>query len=516
MNRSTEATAMDIRIVDGDIHLLDIRTRMPFRYGIATMTRTPHAFVRLRTEVEGRPSVGVAADHLPPKWFTKDPARPIDDEVAEMLRVIEHAVRIAAGVRGRSPFEAWRQVHDAQGAWGRDERLPPLLTQFGTSLVERALIEAVCRHARRPFHQLLRSDAFGIRLGDIHPDLGDRRPADLVPDSPPPRDIGVRHTVGLGDPLSDADVPADEWLDDGLPQSLSACIRAYGLRAFKIKVSGALDRDRERLRRVARVIEADVLAPYLERLRAAPGGALFGPEFLARKARGHLAFTLDGNEQFHSLDEFRAFWEGLLADAELRPFFQYLRFVEQPLHRDVALDPGVARLNEWPDRPPIIIDESDGELDSFPRALALGYAGSSHKNCKGVFKGVANACLGWHLFREGRGAGLRMSVEDLANIGPVALLQDLAVCTALHYHDCERNGHHYFAGLSMFPSAVQRQVLSAHGDLYHPSRDGWPTLAIAEGSVAVGSVNSAPFGVGFVLDVEQFTPLEEWRRSHPG
>jgi hypothetical protein len=230
--------------------------------------------------------------------------------------------------------------------------------------------------------------------------------------------------------------------------------------------------------------------------------------------RGHLGFSLDGNEQFHSLDDFRAFWDGLLADPEIRAFFQYLRFVEQPLHRDVALDPAVARLNEWPDRPPIIIDESDGELDSFRRALTLGYAGSSHKNCKGVFKGVANACLGWHLFREGRGAGLRMSVEDLANIGPVALLQDLAVCAALHYHDCERNGHHYFAGLSMFPPAVQQQVLSAHGDLYQRSRDGWPTLAIRQGSIAVGSVNAAPFGVSFRLDVEQFTPLEEWRRSH--
>ena len=37
---------MDIHIRDGDIHLLDLRTRMPFRYGIATMTHTPHADIR--------------------------------------------------------------------------------------------------------------------------------------------------------------------------------------------------------------------------------------------------------------------------------------------------------------------------------------------------------------------------------------------------------------------------------------------------------------------------------------
>ena len=64
-------------------------------------------------------------------------------------------------------------------------------------------------------------------------------------------------------------------------------------------------------------------------------------------------------------------------------------FVEQPFHRDMALDPDVLHdLAAWRVRPTLIIDESDAELDSLPRALALGYHGTSHKNCKGVFKGV--------------------------------------------------------------------------------------------------------------------------------
>src|SRR5262249_58169107 len=58
------------------------------------------------------------------------------------------------------------------------------------------------------------------------------------------------------------------------------------------------------------------------------------------------------------------------------------------------------------------------------RALARGYQGTSHKNCKGVFKGIANACLVESLRREPGGEKLVMSGEDLANIGPVALLQD--------------------------------------------------------------------------------------------
>src|SRR5438105_842373 len=136
---------MTIRVLDGDVHLIDLKTRMPFRYGIATMTEAPHAFVRLRVVVDEAEETGVSADLLPPKWFTKEPAKPLDEEVDEMLLVIEHAVRAAAGLRAESVFAAWRQLWDEQDRWGREKGLPPLLTHFGTSLVERALIEAFCR-----------------------------------------------------------------------------------------------------------------------------------------------------------------------------------------------------------------------------------------------------------------------------------------------------------------------------------------------------------------------------------
>jgi hypothetical protein len=478
---------MDIRIADGDIHLLDIRTRMPFKYGIATMTRTPHAFVRLRAEVGGRPAVGVAADHLPPKWFTKDPDRAVEAEIAEMLDVIEHALRLAAGLRADSPFAAWRALWDAQHAWGTAAGLPPLLTHFGTSLVERALIDAVCRCLGRAFPELLRGETFGIELGEVHSSLAGRTPADLLPGHPLGRVI-ARHTVGLADPLEDADIAPEERLQDGLPQSLADCIRAYGLRHFKIKVRGVPDRDRDRLTRIAAVVRAHAPADY--------------------------AFSLDGNEQFHSLADFRAFWDAVTGSADLRPFFAHLLFVEQPFHRDIALRPdALGELLEWSGRPPIIIDESDGDLDSLPRALALGYAGTSHKNCKGVFKGIANACLLEHRRRTGAGGTFVLSGEDLANIGPVALPQDLAVAACMGVSSIERNGHHYFAGLSMFPHEVQEAVLAAHGDLYHATWAEWPTLTIKDGTLALGSLLAAPFGVKPLVRVEQFTPLEEWRRA---
>ena len=350
---------MKLRLCEGDLHLTNLTTRLPFQYGIATMTRMPMAFVRLRVEVGGRQSLGIAADLLPPKWFTKDPARAVDEEIRELLRVIEHAVQIAAGVAGESPFDVWRELYEAQSHWAEEEQLPPLLAHFGTSLVERAMIEAFCRAQGRPFHRLLLGNHLGIQLGDIHPSLGQLTPADLLAPSPL-NEITARHTVGLSDPLTDAEIAEEQRLNDGLPQSLAACIRAYGLRHFKIKVNGNLASDTERLHRVAEVIQQYAGVDY--------------------------AFTLDGNEQFQSPESFREFWETIARSERLGEFLKHLLFVEQPLHRTGALEEPVgAAFRAWPERPPMIIDESDATLESLPRALALGYDGTSHKNCKGVF-----------------------------------------------------------------------------------------------------------------------------------
>jgi hypothetical protein len=467
---------MRLCVVEYELRLTRVRLRIPFRYGIATMTEMPYLFLRLRLEVAGRSAWGMAADCLPAKWFTKDPARAVEDEVGEMLRVIAHAAEAARGVAGESAFAVWREVHARQSTWATENRLPPLLAHFGTSLVERAVIEAVCRDAGRPFAELLRVGALGVRLEEIHPVLLGSSPADWLPASPLTR-VRARHTVGLADALTEADIPAAERLSDGLPQSLEACIARYGLGHFKVKVTGQLDADLERTRRVAEVIQ--------------------------RGTRGEFAFSLDGNEAFKSVGEFQDYWRRLAAEPALREFLTRLMFVEQPLHRAMALAEEVGpALAAWRDAPPLIIDESDGELGSVARALALGYAGASHKNCKGVFKGVANRCLIAQRQRAEPARRFWMSGEDLCGVGPVAVVQDLAVQAALGNASVERNGHHYVAGLSAFPAAMQQAMLTAHPDLYAPAPAGWPTVRIASGEIELGTVNAAPLGVAPALDLE--------------
>ena len=123
---------------------------------------------------------------------------------------------------------------------------------------------------------------------------------------------------------------------------------------------------------------------------------------------------------------------------------------------------------------------------------------------------MSSACLIGHLRQQSPGRELHLSAEDLTNLGPVAVQQDLAVVAALGITHAERNGHHYFAGLSQFPATIQRAALAHHGDFYTRHRDGFPTVAVRAGTIAVGSVVDAPFGVGYEPDLSDFIPRSEW------
>ncbi|MEZ5275665.1 MAG: hypothetical protein R3F07_04720 [Opitutaceae bacterium] len=466
-----------IRVDRIELFRKQLRTRMPFRYGIATMVDVPHVFLRLHLETPSGRSLGISADHLPPKWFTKDPERDPLEEIDEMLEVLRHAIGLAAGRKAASPFAFWMELYREQAAWAPTRGIPPLLAHFGVTLVERALVDAWCRGQGIPFPRAVRENRLGIELGRIHNPLTERSPGEFLPDHPP-ETVHARHTVGLSDPLRESDIPDGERLSDGLPQSLEASIRAYGLTHFKIKVQGDPDRDIPRLREIARILDRSA-----------------SPDYRA---------SLDGNESFRTGASFAGFWTDLRKDPALGGLLSRMLFIEQPLHRAIALEEPIREAARPDGTPcPIIIDESDAALDSLPKALELGYAGTSHKNCKGVFKGIANRCLIRFHVLQGR-TNLMMSGEDLSNIGPVALLQDLAVQATLGIDSIERNGHHYFAGLAAFPDTLQADMIRHHGDLYRREPGQPARLALSAGRVHTRSVLNAPFGCAFRPDLESF------------
>ena len=471
-----------IEVLDAQYHSLPVSTRMPFRYGIAVLTQVPHLFLELTVKVDGVSQQGLAADNLPPKWFVKNAGETFDKELADMIAVIEHACETARELGEKETvFEVWKACYEAQKVWAQTQDHPPLLWQFGLSLLERALIDAYCRAKNVSFAKALRENKFGLELGFFNPALEGAEPASALPEKPL-NSLNARHTVGLSDPLTDADIPDEDRADDSLPQSLKATLDVYDLSHLKLKLSGDSNVDFKRLEAIAKMLEA---------------------------RNRDFVFTLDGNEQYKSLEDFRTFWQALVSQESLEGFMEGLLFVEQPFPRDIALSDNLKKdLLAWHGRPPIIIDESDAGLGSLAKALAAGYVGTSHKNCKGIFKSVANAAL---LQRRRLAEPERlfvMSGEDLTNIGPVALQQDLAVLASLGIDHAERNGHHYFKGLSMFSKDVQEKVLEHHADLY-TQHNNFVTLNIQGGELSLDTVTNAPFGLGTYPDMAQFAELKE-------
>jgi hypothetical protein len=449
-----------IKVLDVSFAHLRVRTRFPFRYGIASMTEAPHVLVRAVVECEGRTLTGLSAETWVPKWFVKNPDTTYDEDLPDMCRTLRHAAE--AAVEPREPltfFRWWQRLHAAQAELAGAPGIPPLLAHLGTAMVERAVCHALCQAQRCSIHALWRENLAGIDFADIRQETAGLAPVDVLPPQPASRII-ARHTVGLADPLTDAEIT--DPLHDGLPHSLEENIRAFGLTHFKIKLAGHQEKDTARLEALAGLL---------------PEGS---------------HFTLDANENYPDIRVFREHWAHWVSRPSLAAWLERgLLLVEQPLHRDSSFHAVTGEtLLSWTKHPPFIIDEADASLGDLPRALALGYAGTSHKNCKGLTKGLANAAL---LRRHGPGTIL--SGEDLSNIGPVALLQDLAVMAALGIPHVERNGHHYFRGTGMFPPETGESLFKAHPAAWVRTSEGFAALRIENGIIGTESIAAAPLGL---------------------
>jgi hypothetical protein len=147
----------------------------------------------------------------------------------------------------------------------------------------------------------------------------------------------------------------------------------------------------------------------------------------------------------------------------------------------------------------VIIDESDGELDTFVHARDRGYAGVSSKTCKGLYKSVLNAarCAAWNA--QASPARYFMSAEDLTTQAGIAVQQDIALVNLLGIRHVERNGHHYVNGMAALPQAEQDAFLAAHPDVYERSH-GAVRLKIRNGRIAIGSLDCVGYASAAMPD----------------
>jgi hypothetical protein len=349
-----------VRLLGIDVAERNVPFRMPFRFGVVTLEACPQLVVRARVAVdETREVPGVSSELALPKWFDKSPTLTEEDNVVQLRRSLAIADEVyrAAG-SASSPFGLHRACVEEDLRRCDREGLHPLVASFGVALIDRAIIDAACRATDLSFFEAVRRNVLGIDL-TLTPELAGFDLEGFLRFLRPAGRIAARHTVGLVDPLHAGDLSERKRPDDPLPCTLEECVREYGLTSFKLKLSGRLDADVDRLTRIAAV---------LDRL----------PEYRA---------TLDGNEQYKDAEGIVALWEALEARPALERLRSAILFIEQPIARSVALTSSVAALAR---KRPVEIDESDGTLDAFLRARDLGYTGVSSKSCKGVYRSILN------------------------------------------------------------------------------------------------------------------------------
>src|SRR5204863_7252441 len=93
-----------IKVLDVSFAHLWVRTRFPFRYGIASMTEAPHVLVRAQVECGGRVVEGVSAETWVPKWFVKNPVTTYAEDLPDMCRTLTHAAEAAMAPREALSF----------------------------------------------------------------------------------------------------------------------------------------------------------------------------------------------------------------------------------------------------------------------------------------------------------------------------------------------------------------------------------------------------------------------------
>ena len=479
-------TAPTFRVIAIELYERPVALRIPFRFGAATVTHASQAFVRARIQLAdgasgGAEAQGAAAELMIPKWFDKSPQKSNDENVADLRKALANAAdAYTSESSSRTAFGHAATHYRSLLVAGEALGLNALATNYGPSLLDRAVLDALCRVLGVSFKAAIRGNAPGIDTS-LTADLADFDLDRFLGGLESASRIAARHTVGMLDPIQTHD--AREGVGDGLPETLEQVIAAYGNRYFKLKLGGYPDQDLRRLMSIAVV---------LDRL----------PEYTV---------TLDGNEQFADVATIAEFWRKVAATPSLARLTASTLYLEQPLPRALALQTHVSEVAQ---SKALLIDESDATLDAFPTARALGYCGVSSKSCKGIYKSLLNAarCALWNRATPGR---YFLSAEDLTTQAGLAVQQDLALASLLGLSHVERNGHHYVNGFAGQGAGApeQQRFLTAHPDLYETTHRS-VRLAIRDGSIALGSLEMPGFASGAEPDWTTLQPIQHRIAAH--
>ena len=176
------------------------KLRLPFRFGVVTLTECPQAFARARIELaDGRSAWGGAAELMAPKWFDKNLALSNDDNFEQLRDVLRlaRAAYLADATRRHRVRPLRPPPRRAPGGQAPRAAYNPLLASYGPALIDRALLDALCRALGVSFYAAMRDNLVG--LGARHAPSSRASTWDgFLRTLAPSATIEARHTVGPG------------------------------------------------------------------------------------------------------------------------------------------------------------------------------------------------------------------------------------------------------------------------------------------------------------------------------
>src|ERR1700712_5028811 len=131
-------------LLSAEFYERPVQLRLPFRFGVVTLTQAPQVFIRARIKLsDGRECEGVSAELLVPKWFDKSPALSNEDNFDQLRRSLGIARKhlIASGPHTTYGLSvAAEPGHRAECA---AHGLNGLIASFGLAELDRAILDAL-------------------------------------------------------------------------------------------------------------------------------------------------------------------------------------------------------------------------------------------------------------------------------------------------------------------------------------------------------------------------------------
>src|SRR5262249_31169653 len=150
----------------------DVNLRLPFRFGVITMTRSTQAVIRATIALEdGRTSVGVAAETLAAKWFDKSSAFSDAQNLDQLRQSLGLAIDLYRAQPWSTPFGLYAANYVGQQERAADLGLVPLVASYGPALLDRAILDALGRAEGLSFAELIGRNVAGIVQTKLAPDL---------------------------------------------------------------------------------------------------------------------------------------------------------------------------------------------------------------------------------------------------------------------------------------------------------------------------------------------------------